>query len=66
VLKGLPEILRELEDYRVLVFGALLVVMMIVRPQGLWPASRVQLERPRPEAEEAEVPAELAEGEVGS
>jgi branched-chain amino acid transport system permease protein len=59
--------LRELEDYRVLVFGALLVVMMIVRPQGLWPASRPQLERPRP-GEEAleEAPAELVEGEVGS
>jgi len=67
VLKGLPEILRELEDYRVLVFGALLVVMMIVRPQGLWPASRPQLERPRPEEEALEkAPAELVEGEVGS
>lgn len=40
VLKGLPELLRELEDYRLLVFGALLVVMMIVRPEGLWPAKR--------------------------
>lgn len=66
VLKGLPEMLRELEDYRVLVFGALLVVMMIVRPQGLWPASRPQLERPKPEAEAVEAPAELLEGEVGS
>ena len=40
VLKGLPELLRELEDYRLLVFGALLVVMMIVRPEGLWPDKR--------------------------
>ncbi len=38
VLKGIPELLRELEDYRLLVFGALLVVMMILRPSGLWPA----------------------------
>ena len=37
VLKGIPELLRELEDYRLLVFGLLLVVMMIIRPQGLWP-----------------------------
>jgi branched-chain amino acid transport system permease protein len=37
VLKGLPELLRELADYRLLAFGALLVVMMIVRPEGLWP-----------------------------
>jgi len=40
VLKGLPEILRQLDDYRMLAFGALLVVMMIVRPEGLWPSAR--------------------------
>jgi ABC-type branched-subunit amino acid transport system permease subunit len=44
VLKGLPEILRELDDYRMLAFGALLVVMMIVRPEGLWPSSRTRME----------------------
>jgi ABC-type branched-subunit amino acid transport system permease subunit len=44
-LKGLPEILRELESYRLMVFGALLVVMMILRPEGLWPASRPRLEK---------------------
>ncbi len=44
-LKGLPEILRELENYRLMVFGALLVVMMILRPEGLWPASRPRLEK---------------------
>lgn len=42
VLKGLPELLRELEDYRLLAFGALLVVMMIVRPSGLLPARKAQ------------------------
>ena len=40
VLKGLPELLRQLSDYRLLVFGALLVVMMIIRPEGLWPVNR--------------------------
>jgi len=40
VLKGLPEVLRELDDYRMLVFGTLLVVMMILRPEGLWPSTR--------------------------
>ncbi len=44
VLKGLPEILRELDDYRMLVFGALLIVMMIVRPEGLWPSKRRSME----------------------
>lgn len=43
-LKGLPEILREMENYRLLVFGALLVAMMIIRPEGLWPSSRPKLE----------------------
>jgi branched-chain amino acid transport system permease protein len=46
VLKGLPELLRELEDYRLLAFGALLVAMMIVRPEGLWPAASVRFKRP--------------------
>ena len=44
VLKGLPEILRQLQDYRVLVFGALLVVMMLWRPAGLIPSSRRKME----------------------
>ena len=44
-LKGLPEILREIENYRLLVFGALLVFMMIVRPAGLWPATRPEMEK---------------------
>jgi branched-chain amino acid transport system permease protein len=33
----LPELLREFADYRFFVFGVLLIVVMIVRPQGLWP-----------------------------
>jgi branched-chain amino acid transport system permease protein len=44
VLKGLPEILRELELYRFIAFGGLLVTMMIWRPEGLLPASRRRLE----------------------
>lgn len=39
-LKGLPEILRQVENYRVLAFGMLLIVMMILRPEGLWPSQR--------------------------
>lgn len=44
-LKGLPEILREIENYRLLVFGGLLVFMMLSRPEGLWPATRPNIER---------------------
>jgi branched-chain amino acid transport system permease protein len=44
-LKGLPEILREVENYRQLAFGVLLVVMMLMRPNGLWPSSRPLIEK---------------------
>ena len=37
----LPEILRDFSDWRFLVFGVLLVVMMIFRPQGIWPATAI-------------------------
>ena len=35
---GLPELFREFSGARMLVFGLVMMVMMIVRPQGLWPA----------------------------
>jgi branched-chain amino acid transport system permease protein len=34
----LPELLRDAADYRYFVFGVLLIVAMLFRPQGLWPA----------------------------
>jgi branched-chain amino acid transport system permease protein len=37
VLVGLPEALRELSEYRLLAFGALLVAAMLIRPEGLIP-----------------------------
>lgn len=40
VLVGLPEVLRELADYRLVTFGALLVVIMLVRPEGMVPSRR--------------------------
>jgi len=33
----LPELLRTFAEYRLLFYGALLVAMMLVRPEGLWP-----------------------------
>jgi len=36
-LVGLPELLREFADYRLLVYGAALVAMMLLKPKGLWP-----------------------------
>lgn len=43
-LKGLPEILREIDTYRMLVFGGLLVAMMVLRPEGIWPSKRRRME----------------------
>ncbi|MBZ0287185.1 MAG: leucine/isoleucine/valine transporter permease subunit [Anaerolineae bacterium] len=37
ILMGLPEVLRELQDYRLLAFGLLLVVTMLLKPEGLVP-----------------------------
>jgi branched-chain amino acid transport system permease protein len=37
LLAGVPELLREFAEYRLLIYGALLVVMMQVRPEGFWP-----------------------------
>ena len=44
VLVGLPELLREFAEFRLLVYGALLVLMMLYRPQGLWPEDARKLE----------------------
>ena len=38
-LVGLPELLREFSEFRMLIFGALLVTMMLVKPEGFWPAA---------------------------
>src|SRR5207249_2101304 len=38
-LIGLPELLREFSDFRFLVYGAVLIVMMQFRPEGLWPTA---------------------------
>ena len=40
VLIGLPGLLREFEEYRLLIYGGALVAIMILRPQGLIPNVR--------------------------
>ncbi len=52
-LVGLPEILREFADFRYLVYGAVLVAMMLMRPEGLIPEARRQLELREAEEEKA-------------
>ena len=44
VLVGLPGLLREFEEYRLLAYGAALVAVMLLRPEGLIPNVRRSLE----------------------
>ncbi len=43
-LVGMPEVLREFAEYRMLLYGALLVVMMLQRPEGIIPSAIRQRE----------------------
>ena len=40
IVVGLPEALRPISSYRLLIFALGLVVLMLLRPQGLWPGRR--------------------------
>ncbi len=63
-LVGLPELLREVGDYRYLFYGGVLVVMMLTRPEGLWPEATRRREL-HEEAEPAEAGPALAGGTTG-
>lgn len=47
----LPEFLRDFSSYRYLLFGILLVVVMVFRPQGFWPPRGAEAERTKAERE---------------
>ncbi len=44
VLVGLPELLREFEEFKFLLYGMLLIFMMLKRPEGFIPSRRRQRE----------------------
>merc|ERR1711965_433700 len=44
IMTILPEMAREFDEYRMLLFGLMMVLMMIWRPQGLLPMSRPHME----------------------
>ena len=54
LLKLMPEKLRFLADYRMLLFGLLMVLMMRFRPEGMVPNTRRQLEFHEEDAELAQ------------
>ncbi len=40
ILIAAPEVFRGLQNYRMLAFGAIMTIMMIIKPEGLIPATR--------------------------
>jgi branched-chain amino acid transport system permease protein len=54
VLIGFPELLREFAEYRLLVYGMVLVAMMLLRPEGLIPdvGRRRELHEAEPEEDQ--------------
>ena len=44
ILVVLPEVLREWAQYRMLIFGLALPLMMLVRPEGIWPSQQRKAE----------------------
>lgn len=45
VVIAFPEIFRQFAQARLLVFGVVLVVVMVLRPQGAWPEGGLELRR---------------------
>ena len=58
-VEGIPELLREFGDFRYLLFGLALVVMMLTKPEGLWPSAtrRRELRKEQTESETLTEPA---------
>ncbi len=40
-LIGLPELLREVSEFRYLLYGITLIIMMLAKPEGLWPSQTI-------------------------
>jgi len=64
-LVGLPELLREFAEYRLLVYGAVLVGMMLWRPEGLIPSAQRKMELRDDEEEGGLPPGALTGGPPG-
>jgi branched-chain amino acid transport system permease protein len=64
VLVGLPGLLREFEEYRLLAYGAALIAVMILRPEGLIPNVRRSRELKDEERAQDEWAKASQEGEI--
>jgi len=56
IVAGLPEMLRFLNLWRIFAFAIGLVILMLLRPQGLWPAPLRRVAPPRKDAGDATTP----------
>lgn len=56
VLVGLPELLREFGEYRLHIYGAIIIAIMILKPEGLLPDKRRAMELHLAEAHEGPGP----------
>lgn len=54
ILTILPELLRDVQQYRMIVYALLLIIMMIIRPQGLFGIKIYRRKKLRPETEPQE------------
>ncbi len=50
-LIGLPELLREVSEFRFLIYGVTLIAMMLAKPEGLWPSQATKRELHHADAE---------------
>jgi len=60
VIVILPEALRAFDQVRMFAFGIGLILLMLIRPQGLWPSRIGQIERRVVAESEASVAAGVA------
>jgi len=65
VMVGVPELLREFAEFRLLAYGAVLVAMMLIRPEGILPEARRRLELHEEEPIEELAENDTAQAEVG-
>ena len=65
VLVGLPELLLEFAEFRLLFYGAILVAIMLVKPEGLVPSARRRRELHVEEAAEEQYRRERGGQETG-
>lgn len=56
ILVGLPELLREFAEYRMLMYGALLIIMMLAIPEGFLPSEVTKREMHAHEIKEPSIP----------